>query len=171
MPSIIETISFTAPVWIANTAVAISCYFLKKYHPLIVRPLDGGLRWDGKRIFGDNKTFFGSAVMVATSWIVGTLQGNGTAGMLMGLFALVGSLANSFIKRRVGIRDGGSFFPLDQIDYALSTTVLLSITGMAPLFFNWPAFVIFVFLYQLLINLLAFNLGFIDSFICKKRFF
>ncbi len=171
MSSIIETICFTAPAWTANTAAALLCYFLKKNHPSIVRPLDGGLQWGGKRIFGDNKTLIGSSVMIAAGWMVGTLQGDGTAGALMGVFVLAGSLVNSFIKRRVGIRDGGNFFPFDQIDYALSTTVLLYATGIAPLFFDWPSFIAFVFLFQLSVNFLAFKLGFIDSFICKKRSF
>lgn len=94
-------------------------------------PMDGGKVWkDGKRIFGDNKTWIGFASMVgitaASQMVWGKLcarkgwnalhslyrvRGNTAAvnlkyGVLSGLAYAVCELPNSFVKRRVDIRPG-----------------------------------------------------------------
>ncbi len=170
MPSIIGTIYFTAPAWIANTAAAIFCYFfLKKNDTLYGWPVDGGLKWNGKRILGNNKTMVGSSIMILSGWAVGYLQGNGDLGIIMGLSVLGGSLINSFFKRRWNIPEGGNLPVFDQVDYAITTSLVLYVLGSAPAAFSWLIFIVFVFVYQLTVNLLAFILGFTDGFLYVKR--
>lgn len=94
-------------------------------------PMDGGKVWkDGKRIFGDNKTWIGFGSMVAitaaSQMVWGSVckrkgwnalhdlyrvRGNNAAlnlqyGLLSGLAYAVCELPNSFVKRRVDIRPG-----------------------------------------------------------------
>ena len=111
------------------------------------RPIDGGrvLR-DGKRIFGDNKTwagFFGMIVFGAVSQALwglvctnfpelclvysrfeNTLPFNLSAGAAMGFAYVLCELPNSFVKRRLDIPcgktvrglKGAVFFVIDQTD-------------------------------------------------------
>jgi hypothetical protein len=112
------------------------------------RPMDGGLTWRGRRIFGDNKTwrtaFVGTAScavgVVLQAALVGTTSfsvvdydalaaGGALLGAAMGAGAIVGELPNSFLKRQLDIgpgRPGGAFFwVLDQIDLLILTWPLL----------------------------------------------
>ncbi len=90
---------------------------------------------DGKRIFGDHKTFrgfffgwlIGALVGLAEVWIFGnqflfsTLSPS-TAYLfciLIPLGALVGDLAGAFAKRRLGIAPGGLLPVVDQIDFVV----------------------------------------------------
>ena len=87
------------------------------------RPLDGGLRFRGRRLFGDNKTWRGallmcSGVLLATvvlslwPWWWDRLPedirdaGPVLYGFLLGLGVVVGELPNSFLKRQLDIAPG-----------------------------------------------------------------
>lgn len=95
------------------------------------RPIDGGRTWkDGRRIFGDNKTYAGFAGMTLGTMVSQVLMGlllkalgashhsdvylhhentipyNGLAGGLFGFAYALLELPNSFLKRRVDIRPG-----------------------------------------------------------------
>ena len=95
-------------------------------------PIDGGKNaWDGKRIFGDNKTWLGVAGLVIFGALCMVLWGyacahsqflsdnnwfyrtsantfgfNVAVGALLGLAYAVAELPNSFMKRRQGISAG-----------------------------------------------------------------
>lgn len=95
-------------------------------------PMDGGKCFsDGKRIFGDNKTWAGFFGMIAANCLAqifwgglsaacpalgsanelyryfqNTLLFNAAAGALFGLMYVLFELPNSFIKRRIGILPG-----------------------------------------------------------------
>ena len=95
-------------------------------------PIDGGKSCsDGRRIFGDNKTWVGFFGMIAATSIAQMLWGllsasfytigsrnelychfdntflfNAVAGVLFGLAYVIFELPNSFIKRRIGIQPG-----------------------------------------------------------------
>lgn len=111
------------------------------------RPIDGGgtLR-DGKRVFGENKTWAGFFGMIVFASAAQTLWGltfagspefcpiysrfentptfNLAAGAAMGLAYVVFELPNSFVKRRLDIPSGKTarglkgavFFVVDQVD-------------------------------------------------------
>lgn len=98
----------------------------------IKRPMDGGKCWrDGKRIFGDNKTWQGFAGYLILNIAMALLWGELTKsspfltehnffyiehentriynlriGLLLGLGYALSELPNSFIKRRLGIEAG-----------------------------------------------------------------
>jgi len=116
------------------------------------RPIDGGLRLGGKRLFGDHKTWRGVLVAVVCSAAFAAVQAHvvGDAvgalltvewrsvpavpfGALMGLGAMLGELPNSFVKRRLGIGPGKSttgpwsivFYVWDQVDLLFGAWVLI----------------------------------------------
>jgi CDP-diglyceride synthetase len=106
-------------------------------------PIDGGLMFRGRRVFGDNKTWRGAVVMIcsttAAAWAMATLnesfwhlptlvpfaESRPVAwGLLLGAGYIVGELPNSFVKRQLGIAPGAAapgpagplFWVIDQLD-------------------------------------------------------
>lgn len=109
-------------------------------------PIDMGRNFaDGKRIFGGGKTVRGTVAGTAAGVAVGLMQnqvapllglpsfGDGRTQLLilvgLSLGAMLGDLAASFVKRRMGMERGAAFILLDQIDFVLgcwALTLLLS---------------------------------------------
>ena len=117
------------------------------------QPLDFGKSFQGKRIFGDHKTWRGLIVNVVfcvmgvtvqtwlqakgylPSWLFLLDYVNHTflAGILLGLGMTAGELPNSFLKRRFEIPPGESregllgvlFFVYDQVDLTIGIWVFL----------------------------------------------
>ncbi len=106
-------------------------------------PLDGGLNFRGRRLFGDNKTWRGAVVTIATTTLAawGLAQLSGCCwplpvlvpfaeqhplvwGLLLGTGYIVGELPNSFAKRQLDIAPGAAghgtagrvFWVIDQLD-------------------------------------------------------
>lgn len=124
-------------------------------------PLDAGLRFRGRRIFGDHKTWRGLFVIIAATIgfsgvqafldrsFAGLAELNLTRdlsyswweiGLIWGLAYALPELPNSFVKRQIEIRPGqrgsgigGYFFLfLDQADSPMGC-------GLAAwVFFSWP---------------------------------
>jgi CDP-2,3-bis-(O-geranylgeranyl)-sn-glycerol synthase len=88
-------------------------------------PLDGGRSFiDGRPILGPSKTIRGLTVAVtATSVCAPLLDVEWTTGLIIGLAAMAGDLASSFIKRRIGYPSSGRALALDQIPEALLPAV------------------------------------------------
>ena len=87
-------------------------------------PLDFGKKFRGKPIFGKHKTIRGTVSGIASGIIVAyaesLLFGFGWllyAGMAMSVGTLLGDLAGSFIKRRIGMKEGHSLALLDQYPF------------------------------------------------------
>jgi CDP-2,3-bis-(O-geranylgeranyl)-sn-glycerol synthase len=115
---IIEALKFIFPAYCANAV------------PVLAgggRALDLGKNFfDGKPIFGKNKTFrgffFGLAVGVAVGLVENVLFGYPYSilfSVLSPLGALMGDLAGAFLKRRLGIAPGGLLPIIDQIDFVV----------------------------------------------------
>jgi len=87
--------------------------------------------YDGKRIFGNNKTFrgffFGWAVGISVGLVEGLVFGFQnypvSFSVLIPLGALLGDLTGAFIKRRIGIAPGGLLPIVDQIDFVIGAIV------------------------------------------------
>ncbi|MEM3696841.1 MAG: CDP-2,3-bis-(O-geranylgeranyl)-sn-glycerol synthase [Candidatus Bathyarchaeia archaeon] len=111
---IIEALKFIFPAYCANAIPVITgggypMDFDKKF-------------FDGKPIFGKNKTFRGffSGLIVGTT--VGLLESMLfnypiAFGLLLSLGALFGDLAGAFLKRRLGMAPGDLLPIIDQIDF------------------------------------------------------
>jgi len=127
---------------------------LKRPLEKLAVPIDSGKTFDGREILGKNKTWRGLVVGVITGILVAGIQAllffnihffrNNTVidygrfnfiliGALMGGGALLGDLAESFIKRRLGKPSGRPWFPWDQLDWIIGAMVLSSIVFVPPL--------------------------------------
>jgi hypothetical protein len=118
--------------------------------PSLARPIDGGARLRGRRVFGDNKTWRGAVVMsagvIAASAALcrvplfrdGLPEGIQEAapvryGALLAAGTVAGELPNSFLKRQLGIDPGGrrwtaggvALVVFDQADFVLGIWVAL----------------------------------------------
>lgn len=106
------------------------------------RPVDGGRKYrDGRRIFGDGKTWRGLAAGISAGILLGIIQiGVRTAGgllflpeltvpvvILLSAGALLGDLVKSFFKRRIGKEKGEAWIVADQYDFVAGAFVLLLI--------------------------------------------
>ncbi len=91
-------------------------------------PIDGGLQLsDGRPLFGPTKSWRGlCAALLLTSCVALLLGLPWWLGALFGLFAMVGDLLSSFIKRRINIAPHGRAAGLDQLPEALLPLWLLN---------------------------------------------
>jgi CDP-2,3-bis-(O-geranylgeranyl)-sn-glycerol synthase len=113
---IIEALKFIFPAYCANAT------------PVLAgggQPLDFGKKFfDGKPIFGKNKTFrgffFGLAIGVVAGLAEDVVFGYPLMfSVLSPLGALMGDLAGAFLKRRLGIAPGGLLPIIDQVDFVV----------------------------------------------------
>jgi CDP-2,3-bis-(O-geranylgeranyl)-sn-glycerol synthase len=116
---VIEALKFMFPAYCANAV------------PVITGggyPMDFGKKFfDGKPIFGKNKTFRGFFCGLIVGTVVGYLESiflnypsQGSClmfGLLSSLGALFGDLGGAFLKRRLGMAPGDLLPIIDQVDF------------------------------------------------------
>ena len=141
-------------------------------------PLDMGRNFsDGRRVFGDGKTFRGLIVGILAGIGIGLLQMwlSGIYGwesipehtlssiILLSTGALLGDLCKSFFKRRFN-KERGSKWPIaDQYDLVAGAFILVLLLDPAWLFayVTLPAFIIILILTPVLhraVNILGYHL-------------
>lgn len=140
--TILAVLWFILPAYIANSAAVdvAGVPGLKKW----TTPVDFGKTWRGKRLFGDGKTWRGLVCGVIAAAIAGYVQGEYqgwavenishtaiqqslTLGFLLGLGALSGDMAASFVKRRMNLERGQIAPLLDQLDFILGAFLFASV--------------------------------------------
>jgi CDP-2,3-bis-(O-geranylgeranyl)-sn-glycerol synthase len=155
MELFIEALKFIFPAYCANAV------------PVIAgggTPLDFGRKFfDGKPIFGKNKTLQGFVFGLVVGTFVGLSESmlfgyNILFGLLLSLGALFGDLAGAFLKRRLGIPPGGLLPIIDQVDFvvgailfSLPLQILYLDLGIVVLVITPPI--------HLLTNYVAYKLG------------
>ena len=85
-------------------------------------PADLGAIWkrDGRPIFGPSKTIRGIVAAMLLTPIIAHLIGLGWfVGLFMALYAMLGDLLSSFIKRRANIASSDMALGLDQVPESL----------------------------------------------------
>jgi len=110
------------------------------------RPIDGGRYWrDGRRIFGDGKTFRGLFIGVGGGLIIGLLQIFAQSSpalsslpehtllsiLLLSAGALLGDLGKSFLKRRRNLERGAKWPVADQYDLVIGAFILLVLFNLS----------------------------------------
>lgn len=113
---IVEAVKFIFPAYCANAVPVLAGGGLA---------IDfGKSMWDGRPIFGKNKTFRG----FFAGLIVGTVAGVAESlifnypvafGLMLSLGALFGDLVGAFVKRRLDVPPGGLLPVVDQVDFIL----------------------------------------------------
>jgi CDP-2,3-bis-(O-geranylgeranyl)-sn-glycerol synthase len=113
--------------------------------------IDGGRKlWDGKPIFGSHKTVRGFVAGVVAGTLTGAVQTmvlQSTSpsalsppydfslllGFLVSLGALAGDLVHSFVKRRIGLKEGSSLPVADQLDFVVGAVLFSALVSPPPL--------------------------------------
>lgn len=175
---ILFAIWFLLPAAIANAAPIFAAAIppLKKFKA----PIDGGISLHGHRLLGSHKTWRGIIAGVIASTIILWLQqlvvshlgwahhltgGIDYAslptlilGPLFAIGALFGDAIESFIKRRLGIRSGGSWVPFDQLDYIIGSVIISLPFVILSL---WQYVLIFVvwFLMHIIASYIGYKIG------------
>ncbi|MFH1402153.1 MAG: CDP-archaeol synthase [Patescibacteria group bacterium] len=139
----IKIIYFMLPAYFANMAPI----FFKKHFNFLAVPIDCGKIFYGASLFGKTKTIRGFVVGILMAVFVVFLQSfvlmkiaffNEISlidysninfillGVLFGAGALLGDLAESFVKRRIGKNSSESWKVFDQLDYIMGALLFVS---------------------------------------------
>jgi CDP-2,3-bis-(O-geranylgeranyl)-sn-glycerol synthase len=134
---------FFIPAGVANMVPIFAAHIpiLKKFDA----PIDGGLTFRGKRVFGAHKTWRGLAAGIVAGtlilWLQQFLYGEVSwirsfasdvdystlpvliMGPLFAIGALGGDAIESFFKRQRGIAPGKGWFPFDQTDFIIGGAI------------------------------------------------
>lgn len=99
---------------VANAAPLLTASFCPKGRR---QPLDGGRKLaDGNPILGENKTLWGLLSGISAAGILSLLFGLPLViGLLIASVSLLGDLLTSFVKRRLGLVEGGAAYFLDHL--------------------------------------------------------
>ena len=91
------------------------------------QPLDHGIRFfDGRPLLGPSKTYRGVLASIAVTLIVAAiLHIPLVTGGLFALFAMLGDMLSSFIKRRLGIDTSKMALGIDQVPEAIIPLLIL----------------------------------------------
>ncbi len=167
---------FFLPAGISNVGPTLT----SRIKPLnfLYKPLDFGVKFRGKRLFGDNKTWLGLIGGVVFATIIIYLQRYGfnhsswlrtisgkvdydrskimLLGPLMGFGALAGDAIESFFKRQFDVKPGNAWIPFDQIDYIVGGLLL----SLPIITLNWKDY-LYIFIIWVLIHLIFSYLGYL----------
>jgi CDP-2,3-bis-(O-geranylgeranyl)-sn-glycerol synthase len=99
----------------------------KLFKDRFAAPLDGGLKFfDGQPLFGLSKTIRGIVLSIVCTTLAAIVVGLGWAvGATLAAASMVGDVASSFVKRRLGLKAHAQAFGLDQIPEVLLPLLLL----------------------------------------------
>ncbi len=121
---------------------------------------------DGKPLFGSNKTWEGFFIGVFMGYIASLsialfsgelfyiLVGTGAS-----ISALLGDLLGSFIKRRLGIGSGDPFPIVDQLDFALVSSLYYCLLG-DELFYLHIDYILYSLFIILLLHIVTNNIAY-----------
>jgi CDP-2,3-bis-(O-geranylgeranyl)-sn-glycerol synthase len=153
---IIEAIKFIFPAYCANAI------------PVITGggyPVDFGKNFfDGKPIFGKNKTLLGFFYGLVVGTVVGLVESIVFGypllfGLVLSLGALLGDLTGAFVKRRLGLAPGALLPVIDQVDFIVGAIVF----SFFIMTLSWELILVVLIIsppIHLLTNFAAYKLGF-----------
>lgn len=135
---------------VVKTTRAYALAMVANAAPMMVKPLidrvsrhrvDFGRKaWDGRDVFGRNKSWEGIAAAIVVSVLASTIfvyfEGNPwwiVYGFVSAVGAMCGDLLNSFIKRRLSLGPGECFIPCDQLSFLLVAHALIYLSGVYEL--------------------------------------
>ncbi|WP_054857280.1 CDP-2,3-bis-(O-geranylgeranyl)-sn-glycerol synthase [Vulcanisaeta sp. JCM 16159] len=131
----IITLLIIWPPYVANATPVIASKVFRRR-----TPIDLGRNFiDGRRLFGDGKTYEGFITGLLAGFVIGEFTyimvtravniaselPNSLAVFVMCIAALLGDLLGAFIKRRLGLPRGAPAPLLDQLDFLLAALLAL----------------------------------------------
>ena len=111
-----------------------------------------------KKWFGSNKGYDGLFIGAIVGGIAGLLVSTFWLGFALGIGTWFGNCANSFFKRRIGIKSGGKLPVFDQLDFIMGATFF----GAAIMPPTIPEFIIIIIATPFLhisANIILFKIG------------
>ncbi len=139
----IITLLIIWPPYVANATPVVAGKVFRRR-----TPIDLGRNFiDGKRLFGDGKTYEGFVTGLLAGFVIGELTyiiitravnmtselPNPLAVFVMCIAALLGDLLGAFIKRRLGLPPRGAPAPLlDQLDFLLAALLAYAHSAKCP---------------------------------------
>ncbi|WP_276814300.1 CDP-archaeol synthase [Desulfurococcus amylolyticus] len=129
----------------------------------------GRLFIDGKPILGSHKTWEGFAIGVINSYLTGSAVGIAfrdpciqVLSVVAGVSSMLGDLVGAFIKRRLGLKPGRPLPIIDQLSFALMTTLSYLLLGVVDVI-SRPDYVLstlaLIFILHVAANNIAYMLG------------
>ena len=175
---IFSRLYFLLPAYIANMTPPLA----KKVGILkfLDKPVDNNKKINDIPIFGSHKTWRGVFVEIINGIMVIYLQrylyqfsffekasllnyqreNILLLGFLISIGAIIGDLASAFLKRRLKLKPGARFMPLDQVNYVIGAFIFLSLFSEINLkIFSWLVLLFLTFFLHIIINLAGYYLG------------
>jgi len=135
---------------IVKTTKAYALAMIANAAPVMVKPIidrvgrhrvDFGKKaWDGRDVFGKNKSWEGIAAAIVISVLASVvfvyIERNPwwvAYAVISAIGAMCGDLLNSFVKRRLSLGPGECFIPCDQLSFLLVAHVFLYLSGVYSL--------------------------------------
>jgi CDP-2,3-bis-(O-geranylgeranyl)-sn-glycerol synthase len=129
-------------------------------------PIDFGKRMpDGRRVFGDGKTWGGLLAGITAGTFVGIVEWPFLGAVhiafasMASVGALCGDLFGSFLKRRVGLERGAEAPVLDQLGFYIFALIFLYIAGISFSIYAELIWAIIIYALHRLTNWAAYMLG------------
>jgi CDP-2,3-bis-(O-geranylgeranyl)-sn-glycerol synthase len=121
--------------------------------------IDRDIKWfDGKPLFGNHKTIIGTASGVAMGTLLGILQQFPLNGFLLSLGAVVGDIANSFLKRRLDLKPGEPLPVFDQLSFIILAAILGYLVHPKPSVIQTILVIVTTLPIHYLVNYIAYTL-------------
>ncbi len=169
LKEVITIVWLLLPAYFANGSPVIISKIILKLR-LKKHPMDFGKNFiDGKRVFGDSKSWEGFVGGVLTGTLTGFIQSiymhemlakGALTGFVLGVGAMLGDLLGAFIKRRLGLKPGDPLPVLDQLLFIVVALVLASKLNLIILSIEeWVYAIVVTFLLHILTNLIAYLLN------------
>ncbi|MEM1541098.1 MAG: CDP-2,3-bis-(O-geranylgeranyl)-sn-glycerol synthase [Ignisphaera sp.] len=132
-------------------------------------PIDGGRMFiDGRRMFGDNKTWEGFIAGIIVGVLTSIIQtffeasvslySYSIRGIALGFGAMVGDLLGAFIKRRLGLKPGAPLPLIDQLSFLL-VAIAISLKFINITFKQFIYVAVTTIVLHITTNYLAYKLG------------
>jgi CDP-2,3-bis-(O-geranylgeranyl)-sn-glycerol synthase len=157
---ILILLAYIIPLYVANATPIL-------FHGKI--PVDMGKKYKGERILGKGKTILGALCGVLGGTFVGLLfayifpqmfiliPNYSILIILLSAGAIIGDMVKSFVKRRMGIKSGGRWFLVDQLDFIIGGLVFSLIVRLPELWIVIVLLVVTGFIHSTT-NIIAFKL-------------
>lgn len=174
-----EFTAFLTPAMVANGSAVLAKRIKRSMHrgTIQLTPIDGGRVWRGKRLLGSNKTweglFFGSLsgvlageILSGAAWLLYKWRDSlllSVASPYVSVAALLGDIASSFFKRRIGLMPGEPFPVCDQLDFYVTSILVLILLGFNMSVTDILLGALFVYSLHIVTNCLARQAGLKDE--------